>query len=93
MRTKTILAATLAMPLLLMACDRSADSPSAAAPGQEKQVTAPSAEEKMLKSTPPAAGMPPAGETSSTPSSSEPAPSATTPPATDSTKDQSGTGK
>lgn len=57
MRTKTTLAAVLVLPLLLMACDRADNSPTAAAPdqSQEKQATSP---DKMLERSPPAAGMP-----------------------------------
>lgn len=37
MRIKTLLAATLVAPLLVMACDRAEKSPTAAAPSEEKQ--------------------------------------------------------
>lgn len=55
MRTKTTLAAVLVLPLLLMACDRADNSPTAAVPdqSQEKQAMSP---DKMLERSPPATG-------------------------------------
>lgn len=55
MRTKTTLAAVFVLPLLLMACDRADNSPTAAAPdqSQEKQAMNP---DKMFERSPPAAG-------------------------------------
>ncbi len=81
MRTRTILAATLVIPLLAIGCNRQEQSPTAAAPSVGKQAMAPSSQEKAApESTPPAAGTPPssmgaqpapstpsAGESSSTP--------------------------
>lgn len=64
MHTKTTFVAALILPLLLLACDRGEQSPTAAVPGQEKQAMSP---DKTLESAPPAAGAP------GTPSSSEPA--------------------
>lgn len=64
MRNKSILAATLALPLLLLACDRAEQSPTAAVPSQEKQAMTP--QDKMLQSSPPAAGAPASADTSST---------------------------
>ncbi|MDP2880889.1 MAG: hypothetical protein Q8N89_04820 [Azonexus sp.] len=55
MRNQTTLAAILALPLLLLACDRAEQSPTAAVPNQEKQAMTP---DKALESAPPAAGMP-----------------------------------
>lgn len=53
MQAKTTLAAILALPLLLMACDRADQSPTAANPSQEKQAMTP---DQMLERSPPAAG-------------------------------------
>lgn len=64
MRNKFLLAATLALPLLLPACDRAEQSPTAAVPGQEKQALTPP--DKMLESSPPAAGAPASADTAST---------------------------
>lgn len=75
MRTRTILAATLVIPLLAIGCNRQEQSPSAAAPGMAKQAMAPSSQEKMLESAPPAAGTPPsatgAQSTPATPSAGD----------------------
>ncbi len=60
MRTKPILlAATLVIPLLAIGCNRQEQSPTAKGPSVEKQAMAPSSQEKMPESTPPAAGTPP----------------------------------
>lgn len=69
MRNKTILAASLVLPLLLLACDRADQSPTSAAPSQERQAMTPSPQDKMLESSPPAAGAPPSAAGSSTDSS------------------------
>ena len=53
--TSTLIAATLALPLLLLGCDRSEQSPSAAAPSEDKQASSP---DRMLERSPPAAGQP-----------------------------------
>ena len=78
MRTKTILAAILTIPLLVIGCNRQEQSPTAAAPGQDKEkhaMASPSPEDKMLQSAPPASGTPPtssgAQSTPSTPSASD----------------------
>lgn len=67
MQTKATFVAALILPLLLLACDRAEQSPTAAAPGQEKQAMTPSSPDKTLESAPPAAG------TLGGPSSTEPA--------------------
>jgi len=60
MRSKLLLMLTLAVPLLVLACNRAEQSPSAAAPGQaqENQARAPDSPEKILQGAPPAAGQP-----------------------------------
>lgn len=73
MRTpSTPFAVLLALPLLLMACNRADHSPTAAVPGQsqEKQATSPA---KELQAAPPAAGMIPPGPAGPT-TESKPAP-------------------
>lgn len=67
MPNKSLLAASLVLPLLLLGCDRAEQSPTAANPSQERQVSTPSAEDRMLEKSAPAAGAP------STPDSSSPA--------------------
>lgn len=61
MSSKTILFATLVLPLLMAACNRDEQSPTAAAPGQseERQAQAPTSPDKMMENAPPAAGTPP----------------------------------
>lgn len=84
MRKQTTLAAILALPLLLMACNRADNSPTAAAPGQtqEKQAMSP---DKEFERSPPAAGVP-AGQPSTGMVPGQPATAPTTegktPPAT-----------
>lgn len=56
MQTKTTLIAAFVLPLLLLACDRAEQSPTAAAPTQEKQAMTP---DQALERSPPAAGMVP----------------------------------
>lgn len=57
MQTKTLLTAIFVLPLLLMACNRADNSPTAATPAQsqEKQAMSP---DKMFERSPPAAGAP-----------------------------------
>lgn len=57
MRNKILIAAALILPLL-QACDRSERSPSASIPGSDTQARTPSAQDRMLEGTPPAAGVP-----------------------------------
>ena len=79
---------------LLQACERSDRSPSASTPGSssERQARTPSAQDRMLESAPPAAGVPstpssPPGDTSGT----GPAPgSSSTPGSPGSSTNQSG---
>lgn len=59
MSSKTILFATLVLPLLMAACNRDEQSPTAAVPGEEKQAQAPTSPDKMMENAPPAAGTPP----------------------------------
>ncbi|WP_265945779.1 hypothetical protein [Dechloromonas sp. A34] len=67
MRNKSLLAASLVLPLLVLGCDRAEQSPTAANPSAERQANTPSAEDRMLEKSAPAAGAP------STPDSSSPA--------------------
>jgi hypothetical protein len=70
MRSKTIGAITLVLPLLMLGCNKAdSPSPSSSAPSQERQAMAPSAEDRMLQSAPPAAG-PTSNPDESAPSSS-----------------------
>ena len=55
MQTKTTFVVALVLPLLLLACDRAEQSPTAAVPGQEKQAVSP---DTTLERSPPAAGLP-----------------------------------
>lgn len=50
MRIKTLLATTLVVPLLLMACNRADKSPTAAAPSQEKQAMVSPSQKKAPES-------------------------------------------
>ncbi len=60
MRTKATLAATLVLPLLLLACDRESDqSSTATGPSLEKQTQTQSPPDKMVENSPPSAGQPP----------------------------------
>lgn len=65
---KTILAASLVLPLLVLACNRNEPAPTAAIPSPEKQAMSP---DKMMERSPPAAGAPttPSDTQSSTPAS------------------------
>jgi hypothetical protein len=85
MRNKSLLAAALAVPLLLLGCDRADQSPTAANPSEDKQAMTPSTEDRMLEQSAPAAGTPsPAPTMSDEPSSTMPpptSPSGETPPA------------
>lgn len=81
MRNKTLLAATLALPLLLLGCDAADKSPTAANPSEDKQAVTPSTEDRMLERSAPAAGTPTPAEPSST---MAPQPSDTAPPASQS---------
>lgn len=58
MRNKSLLAASLVLPLLLLGCNRDEHSPTAANPTQERQASTPSAEDRMLEKSAPAAGTP-----------------------------------
>lgn len=69
MRTKATLAATLVLPLLLIACGRTEQSPTAAGPSPERQAMAPSSQEQMRENPPPAPEQPSAGSTPPAPSS------------------------
>jgi hypothetical protein len=75
MRNQSILATLLALPLLLLACDRAEQSPTTAAPAADKQVMTPSSQDRMLDRAPPAAGMPasPDAATPAMPPAAEPA--------------------
>lgn len=79
MKTTTTFVAALVLPLLLLACDRAEQSPTAAVPSQEKQATTtPSTSpDQTLERAPPAAGMPgaPAGEPAATPAPQSDTPS------------------
>lgn len=69
---KTILAASLVLPLLVLACNRNEPASTAAIPSPEKQAaTSPTSPDKMLERSPPAAGTPttPSDTQSSTPAS------------------------
>lgn len=83
MRTKTLLAAILTIPLLVIGCNRQEPSPTAAAPGQNKEkhaMASPSPEDKTLQNAPPAAGTPPSSSaTQSTPSTPSASDSPTSP--------------
>ncbi|MCG2578690.1 hypothetical protein LZ012_16955 [Dechloromonas sp. XY25] len=68
---------------LLQACERSDRSPSASVPGSERQARTPSAQDRMLESAPPAAGLP------STPTSPS-APGSSSSPSGSSSSDTSG---
>ena len=84
MRNQSLLAAMLALPLLLVACDRSEQSPTATVPGEEKQAITPSTPDQMLERSAPAAGTPasPDAATPAMPPSMPPAePAATAPDA------------
>jgi len=82
MSSKTILFATLVLPLLMAACNRDEQSPTAAIPGEEKQAQAPTSPDKMMENAPPAAGTPP-------PASDAPAAGAAAPtPPTDAASQQ-----
>lgn len=86
MTHKPLLAVLLSLPLLLVACDRSETSPTAAADSQHKQASTP---DQMIQKAPPAAGMAPAD--SAAPSSSSMPPAApASPSSTDSTTNQPG---
>lgn len=80
MQTKTTFVVALVLPLLLLACNRAEQSPTAAVPGQEKQAMTP---DKTLERSPPAAGMPgaPVSEPAATPApqSSTPSPDKSSP--------------
>lgn len=65
MRNKSLLAASLVLPLLLLGCNRDEQSPTAANPSTEKQVSTPSAEDRMLEKSAPAAGAPGTSDSSS----------------------------
>jgi hypothetical protein len=70
MQTKTTFVVALVAPLLLLACDRAEQSPSAAVPSQEKQAMTPeTSPDKTLERSPPAAGLPgaPVSEPAATP--------------------------
>lgn len=75
MRNQSILATLLALPLLLLGCDQADQSPSAAAPAEEKQAMSPDSQDKMIERAPPAAGMPasPDAATPATPPAAAPA--------------------
>lgn len=88
MRNKTLLAATLALPLLLLGCDAADQSPTAANPSEDRQAMTPSTEDRMLEKSAPAAGtmdpampsepastMPPASPSGDTPPASQSEPS------------------
>lgn len=65
MRNKSLLAASLVLPLLLLGCNRDEQSPTAAKPSAEKQASTPSAEDRMLEKSAPAAGSPSTSDSSS----------------------------
>lgn len=66
MQAKTLIAAALAVPLLVIAaCDRDQATPTTASrPTEDRQATAPSSPERTLESAPPAAGVPPSSSSS-----------------------------
>lgn len=81
MTTKTILFASLVLPLLMAACNRTEQSPTTAAPAQEKQAPAQASVPKAMDSAPPAAGSPaPASGAPAAGTESPPAPAASTAP-------------
>ena len=60
MKTKSYLVATLLLPFLVIACNRSEDPMStSSAPAPESQAAAPLSPDRTLESAPPAAGIPP----------------------------------
>lgn len=78
MRTNALLAALLALPMLMMGCNRHDQSPAGAAPGEDRQATAPSSPDKALDNAPPAAGKP-SDSSSTPPSSAQTSPSSAAP--------------
>lgn len=88
MRTNATLAALLALPMLMMGCNRHDQSPAAAVRGQDRQATAPSMPDKGLDTSPPAASKQP--DSSGTPSSSAQSPAASSAPASPSAPAQPG---
>lgn len=74
MRSKILLISALTVPLMVLACNRQEQSPTAAGPTQEKQAQAPNAPEKMLEGAPPAAGQPSSPDTAPGSSSTPPVP-------------------
>jgi hypothetical protein len=99
MRSKTLIAVTLVLPLLILGCNKGEQSPTASTPSQERRAMAPSTPDKMMESSPPAAGTPPAApDTQSTPStpaetSSAPSPGAVTPSSPASPPSEPNTGR
>lgn len=73
-KTLTLLAASLIAPWLLIACERADQSPTAAAPGQEKQSLAASspADKRMPEEAPPAVTPPPPSPAPAAPEASPP---------------------
>jgi len=60
MKTRALIAATLALPFLLAGCNRADKSPTASGTTQEKQATtSPSSPGRMLEYSPPGAGKQP----------------------------------
>ncbi len=81
MQTKTTFVAALVVPLLLLACDRAEQSPTAEVPSQERQAMTPeTSPDKTLERSPPAAGQPaPLSEPATTAPLPEKSPSAIPP--------------
>lgn len=83
MRNKSLLAASLVLPLLLLGCNRDEHSPTASNPSAERQASTPSAEDRMLEKSAPAAGSPSTSDSSSSampPKAPEDSASPSTPP-------------
>lgn len=78
MRTNAMLAALLALPVLMMGCNRQDQSPAAATRGEDRQATAPSTQDQMLQDSPPAAGTQ-SDSSGAPPSSEQGAPSSAAP--------------
>ena len=93
MQTKTLLATTLVVPLLLLACDRAEQSPTAAAPSDEKQAMAPSAQDKMIESSPPATGSGSGPQSEPSAPVSEPSSTTSTPPSNTASEAPANTGQ
>lgn len=76
MQTKTILAASLALPLLVLACNRADQSPTAANTSPEKQAMSSPAPDQTLERSAPPNGMPsePSSPPSTPPNSNSSAP-------------------